>query len=252
LVHRQLTGGLGALAIALAIALVATLLPTAADAANRRISISNYRWSDTEIQIDRGEHVSWYWVGPDTMHSVTGDNAAAAGLDSDPQTNQPQHQVGDTFQLDFDEPGRYEFRCKLHSTVRGSITVSEAPGDPDSEPDPVPESNVDLSPPKLSNVFLTRNRIFRKGTSMKYSLDERARIEIEYYLLRKGKRRKFAGWARYKWGHTGFNRLRFGIRRKRFKAKPGRYLAKVRAIDEAANETRPTKLRFRIIHRRRR
>lgn len=236
--------------IALTITLLAALLPTAADASNRRISISNYRWSDNQIQIDLGEHVTWYWIGPDTMHSITGDNAAAAGLDSDPQTNQPQHRIGDDFQIDFDAPGIYEFRCKLHSTVRGSVEVSDTPGDPISEPDPVPKSNVDLTPPKLTNVFLTKDRVFRKGTSLKYSLDERARVEIEYYLLRKGKRRKFAGWARYKWGHVGLNRLRFGVRRKKFKAKPGRYLAEVRATDASANESRPTKLRFRVIHRR--
>lgn len=234
--------------VALAVlTLVPLLAPMAADAANRRISISDYSWSERDLEIDRGEHVTWYWIGPDTMHSVTGDNVAAAGLDSDPQTNQPQHRIGDQFRLDFEQPGTYAFRCKLHSTVRGTVTVSDTPGDPISEPDPIPQSRVDLSAPNLSDVRINRTRVFRRGTSLQYSIDERARIEIEYYLLRKGRQRKFAGWARYRWGHVGINRLRFGIRRKRFKAKPGRYLAEVRAFDEAANETRPTRLRARIL-----
>ncbi len=250
MVHRQLIRRALPPAALAVVCLLPLLLPAGADAANRRIAISNYSWSDSQIAIDRGEHVTWYWIGPDTMHSITGDNAAAAGLDSDPQTNQPQHRIGDEFRLDFDQPGVYEFRCKLHATVRGSVTVSDQPGDPVTEPDPIPESQVDLSPPRLRDVRIDRTRVFRKGTSMKYSIDERARVEIEYYRLRKrGRKPKFAGWARYKWGHIGFNRLRFGVRRKKFKAKPGRYLAEVRAIDEAANETRPTKLRFEILRR---
>ncbi len=82
---------------------------------------------------------------------------------------------------------------------------------------------------------------------MKYSINERARIEIEYLRSRRGGGRKFAGYARYKGGHIGANGLRFGIERTNFPARPGRYLAKVRAIDKSANATRPFKLRFRIV-----
>ncbi len=83
------------MALALAVVLLAaTLLPAAADAANRRISISDYRWSSPDIHIDLGEHVTWYWVGPDTMHSVTGDSPNSLQFDSDPQTGQPNHDIG--------------------------------------------------------------------------------------------------------------------------------------------------------------
>ncbi len=228
------------------LAVGALLVPAAASAENRRISISNYAWSDMDFAIDRGEHVSWYWIGPDTMHSITGDSPDSAGLDSDPQTNQPQHRIGDSFRLDFDEPGVYSFRCKLHSTVRGTVTVSSTPGDPVTEPDPIPRSQVDLEPPNLRDLRLGSSTVRRKGTSMKYSINERARIEIEYLRDKRGGGRRFAGYARYKGGHIGANGLRFGIKRTNFPARTGRYLAKVRAIDRSANATRPFKLRFRI------
>ncbi len=223
------------------------LVPAAASAENRRISISNYAWSDQDFTIDRGEHVSWYWIGPDTMHSITGDSPDAKGIDSDPQTNQPQHKIGDTFRVDFDNPGTYSFRCKLHSTVNGTVTVSSTPGDPITEPDPIPRSKVDLEAPNLRDLRLGSTTVRRKGTSMKYSINERARIEVEYLRSKRRGGRQFAGYARYKGGHIGANGLRFGIRRTNFPARPGRYLAKVRAIDKAANATRPFKLRFRIV-----
>jgi len=225
----------------------ALLVPAAASAENRRISISNYAWSDQDFTIDRGEHVSWYWIGPDTMHSITGDSPDAKGIDSDPQTNQPQHKIGDTFRVDFDNPGTYSFRCKLHSTVNGTVTVSSTPGDPITEPDPIPRSKVDLEAPNLRDLRLGSTTVRRKGTSMKYSINERARIEVEYLRSKRRGGRQFAGYARYKGGHIGANGLRFGIRRTNFPARPGRYLAKVRAIDRSANATRPFKLRFRIV-----
>ncbi|MBK5117565.1 MAG: hypothetical protein JJE23_11680 [Thermoleophilia bacterium] len=229
------------------LAVGALLVPAAASAENRRISISNYAWSDKAFTIDRGEHVSWYWIGPDTMHSITGDSPDSEGIDSDPQTNQPQHKIGDTFRVDFDKPGTYSFRCKLHSTVNGTITVSSSPGDPVTEPDPVPKSQVDLQAPNLRDLRLGSSTVRRNGTSMKYSTNERARIEIEYFRSKRRGGRGFAGYARYKGGHVGANGLRFGIERTNFPARPGRYLAKVRAIDNAANATRPFKLRFRIV-----
>lgn len=229
------------------LAAAALLLPAAAGADNRRISISNYQWSDAAIEIDRGEHVTWYWIGPDTMHSITGVPPEAAGIDSDPQDSQPRHDIGDSFRLDFNRSGSFEFQCKLHSTVRGTVTVSSEPGDPVSEPDPVPESQVDLESPNFRDVRLD-SVSFRagKGTKMRYGIDERAKIEIEYFRRKRKGGRRFAGYSVDKRSHVGLNSLRFGKRSKRFRASPGRYLAKVVAVDGTNNRTRPTKLSFRI------
>lgn len=241
MVHRRI----GAAAAALALALV-LLAPVVAEGANRRVAISDYRWSQPEIQIDLGEHVSWYWIGPDTMHSITGQSANATQLDSDPGDNQPIHEIGDTFRLDFDTPGVYQFNCKLHSTVKGQITVSGSPGDPVSEPDPIPRSRVDRTPPRLRDVRLGSATFGRRGTSLRFSLAEAAKLDAEIFRLAPdGGGRRFAGFQSWR-GHVGFNGVRIGGRSDNFRPRPGSYVAELSATDSARNSADPKRLRFQI------
>ena len=228
--------------------LALALVPASAGAANRRISISDYRWSDPDIHIDLGEHVTWYWIGPDTMHSVTGTSDNDRGLDSDPDTTQPNHRIGDDYQLAFDDPGVYLFQCKLHSTVRGTITVSASPGDPASEPDPVPKSKVDLRPPRLTGLRLGSHTLGRRGTNMTFSLGDRGKLDADFYRYDRRGHRHFAGYASWK-AHVGLNGVRFGDRRKHFRPRPGSYLAVVRASDRSRNTAEPRRLHFRIRRR---
>lgn len=229
----------------LALALAAALAPSIASAANRRVSISNYRWSDPDIHINLGEHVTWYWIGPDTMHSVTGDSPNAAGLDSDPNTSNPNHRIGDSFRLDFNKPGTYQFRCKLHSTVRGTITVDPVPGDPNTEPDPVPKTNVDLKPPHLTDIELAARRFGRHGTNLRFSVGEDAKVSADYYRYDPKGHRHFAGYATWP-AHTGYNGVRLGTHRNHFAPRPGSYLAVLRATDTAQNVSPPRRLHFDI------
>lgn len=221
----------------------------AAHAANTRVAISGYRWNKPEIHLNAGEHVTWYWIGPDLMHSVTGQLPNARGLDSDPQTNQPLHDLGSTFQVTFSQPGIYDFECKLHNSVRGEIIVSGVPGDPTSEPDPVPKTLVDLTGPRVSDVRLSKASVRRKrGIATRYSLDENARVSADLYRFRpeRGKKAKvFAGYQVWD-GHIGFNTVDLGEPGKHFKARPGRYMAIFRATDDAANESKVKRVRFTI------
>ena len=237
-----------ALLVALAIALVAT---AAASAANRRVAIGDYRWSLPDMQLDLGEHVTWYWVGPDTMHSVTGISPDSHGLDSDPTTNQPQHPIGDSFQLSFDRPGTYTFQCKLHSSVGGTINVSSTPGDPNTEVDPIPRSHVDLTAPTINETALESKRLHkRRGARLRFALDERSTVDADYYRFKQG-RKHFEGYAEWS-GHIGYNSIRFGSRERHFRAPPGRYVALLRATDEANNASHAKRLRFRIVRAKRR
>jgi len=242
LVSRQL---IRAFALAFAcVALAAAAIVPVADAANRRIAISNYQWSDPDIHIDLGEHVTWYWVGPDVVHSVTGFDDNDRGIDSDPNNSLPQHPVGDSFKVDFNEPGAYSFRCKLHSTVRGTVTVSDAPGDPVTEPDPVPPARVDLKAPRLRKLQLD-SPIRGRGGQLQFSVGERAKLSADYYRLGPKGHREYAGWDRWR-AYVGWNEVRFGGRDKHFDAEPGRYVAVVRATDRDQNESRSRKVRFRV------
>lgn len=228
--------------------LAALLLAAPASADNRRIAISDYAWSDAEIEIDLGERVTWYWVGPDLMHSVSGESANAAAIDSDPGTNQPRHDLGDTFQVTFDQPGTYRLNCKLHTTVKGTVTVSNTPGDPVSEPDPVPPLRVDRTPPRLRGVALAAKVFGRRGTSLRFALGERSRVSAEIFRLSPRGRRSFAGYRTWK-GYIGPNGVRFGGRSAHFRPRPGRYEAVVLATDEANNASTQRRLRFTIRRR---
>jgi plastocyanin len=239
LLNRRL--GLATLTIALAAAAIAPH----ADAANRRISISNYQWSDPNIQINLGEHVTWYWVGPDVVHSVTGDSPNDAGVDSDPGNPLPNHPVGDSFQVSFSEPGIYQFRCKLHSSVRGTVTVSAAPGDATTEPDPVPPNRVDLKGPKVRKLRLDDREFSGRGTKAHFTLGEKAKLDADYFALGPHGKRTYVGFGKWK-GYLGLNTIRFGNRTSHFAAKPGRYVAELRATDRASNVSKPRDIRFEV------
>jgi plastocyanin len=224
---------------------VALVAASGAGAANQRVAISDYRWSKPDIHLDLGEHVTWYWTGPDTMHSVTGISGSAAGLDSDPGVSMPNHPVGDSFRLAFDQPGVYSFHCKLHSSVRGTIEVSNEPGDPVGEPDPIPADNVDVRPPGLSELRLARTVFARGEGRLHLALDERATIDAEYWRLRRGRGgRSYQGWQQWA-GHIGYNDVRFAAG-PRFRARPGRYVAIIDATDADNNSTRSYRLSFQL------
>jgi plastocyanin len=236
-------------AAAAAIAALVALLVAAAPAmgANRRIAIGHYQWSSPDIHLDLGEHVTWYWVGPDTMHSVTGVSESAQGLDSDAGIDFPRHDLGSSFQLSFNQPGTYDFQCKLHSVVHGEVVVSSAPGNPSGEPDPVPPNNVDISPPHLSDVRLDSTAVSAsKGTRLLMGLNERGTADADIYRITGPKHKKdFAGWQSWE-TYVGFNHVSFADRSKHFRPKPGSYVAKLRATDDSNNTTKPQTIHFSI------
>ena len=240
----------GALIPACLAAVALLALPPAAGAANRRIAIGHYQWSDASIDIDLGEHVTWYWVGPDTQHSVTETSPVPGAVDTDPHSNIPHHDLGYRFQVNFDQPGTYTFHCKLHPSVGGTVNVSAVPGDPEAEPDPVPRSNVDARPPHISELTLRHAAMGNRGTTLRYGIDEPASVDAEIYRVggdkRSAHRLSFAGYQVWKDGYVGYNRVHFGGRSKHFKPRPGSYVAFVRATDKANNESKRQRLSFAI------
>jgi plastocyanin len=218
-----------------------------ASADNARVAISNFQWSRPEINLDLGEHVTWYWIGPDLLHSVTGTSANALQWDSDAGSFTPRHSLGDSFQLAFDQPGTYEFHCKLHSVVRGTVVVSNTPGDPITEPDPIPDVTIDAVAPKLTGVYLDKTKFGSSGTTLNLTLNEKAGIDVEFWRLpkRKSGHRRYAGWQEWG-GHIGYNHLEgFGVKGDHLRPRPGRYMAEIRATDESENR-RFERLRFAI------
>lgn len=235
--------------LAAALALGAALAP-AAGAANTRVSISNYAWSNREVHINLNEKVTWDWLGPDLAHSVTGISANDLGWDSDPGTDAPSHRPGDSFTLQFSQPGTYVFQCKLHAFVRGEVVVSDVPGDPNSDPGPQPPLNIDVKAPTLGSVALAKRAVKgTRGIALSAQINERGTLDAEYYRLNSKGRRVYNGYKVWK-TFIGINHVKLGARWKHFRARPGHYEAVLRATDEAANPSKPVTKRFTIVGRR--
>jgi plastocyanin len=222
------------------------VLPTAspAAAANTRVSISNFAWSNREVHIDLDEKVTWDWLGPDLAHSVTGISADATQWDSDPNTDAPDHRPGDSYTIQFTQPGTYTFQCKLHSFVGGEVVVSPTPGDPNSDPGPQPPLNIDIVRPTLGGVQPRRSS-FRgsKGVTTTAHISERGELEATYYRVDSRGKRVYNGYATWK-AFIGVNRFALGARAKHFKARPGAYIAVLRTTDLSANVSKPVSKRF--------
>lgn len=253
---------------------LAGVIAAPAGAVNTRVSVADFQWS-THPVISRGESVIWHWPGPDLQHSVSPNSPSSAPWDSDPGTTVPSHTLGDSFKVTFDEPGVYKFICKLHPSVRGTVTVKDEPGDPDSDPGPPPPPNIDTEPPYVDRWFFTRDgstpapaviRSTSRGIRFMFATPERGTADVDYYRVipryrwkarrqhgREVKRRvkvgrhlRFAGYTEWR-THVGFNAVRFGARSRTFpNPRRGTYLGLFRATDEEANTVGPIRLRFEI------
>jgi plastocyanin len=252
-VRRQsLTGAAAARAAAVALVTVAAAvlgggaLAAPARAADAKVAIGYYHWSTPVVHVDLGQRVTWYWVGPDTMHSVTGTSANDAAEDSDPHNALPDHRIGFKYQLSFTQPGVYTFQCKLHPVVHGEVIVSDAAGDPRDDPDPIPKLNVDLIRPTLTGLHLSATRFPAAGTTLNLALDDPSVIDAEiWHTDLSGRRTTYAGWQQWR-AHIGFNELPFASRGRHFRPRRGRYVAYVKATDLFNNVSRTRTLHFTI------
>ena len=80
---------------------------------------------------------------------------------------------------------------------------------------------------------------------MQAEINERGTLDAEYYRINSKGKRVFNGFATWK-AFIGINHLTLAARGKHFKARPGRYLAVLRATDLAANTSKPVKKGFTI------
>ena len=156
------------------------------------------------------------------------------------------HEAGDEYIIQFTQPGEYLFQCKMHPFVRGKVIVSDIPGEPDGSFGPKPALKVNLKPPTLGEVKLKRTAFKgTKGTLTKASISEGGTLDAEYYRLDSKGHRVYNGY--HEWGtYIGINRFQLAARWKHFKARPGRYVAVLRATDEANNTSKAVTKSFTI------
>jgi plastocyanin len=222
------------------------LVPAAARAADAKVAIGDYHWSSDVVDVDLGQHVTWYWVGPDTRHSVTGSSDNDGSIDSDPRTNEPNHRLGDHFTVSFSRPGLYTFQCKLHPIVHGEVVVSATPGDPRDDPDPIPPLSVSLVRPTLNDTFLSPASPTRSGADLHFALDDPASLDAEvWHADRRGRTTSYAGWNHWR-GHIGYNDVPLLVHRGHLRLTPGRYVAFLTATDPFENVSHRVVLRFTV------
>jgi len=105
---------IGLFALAIILALVLPLTPQAS-AATTNVTIVNFAFQDSSINVQLGDTVIWT-NSVTTQHTVTSDGGAGP-LDS-PTLNQ-----GDTYSFTFIAEGTYNYHCALHSTMKGTVIV---------------------------------------------------------------------------------------------------------------------------------
>lgn len=204
------------------------------------ISITQFRFSPNTAEQYTDEATTWFWDGPDTNHSVTADPGQAEQFDSDPGRDPAtiNHARGASFAVRLTRPGTYGYHCKVHPSMRGSITVVQVP-------------TGDTAPPQLfdvgvrpASVCARRKRGCRTtSVRLRLQLSEDADVIVELVPRRRGRDlvsgvrlKRFVG----RYGPNVFGLSGRGLRRGLS------YRVSVTAVDAAGNSSAPTNVRLRV------
>ena len=86
--------------------------PAAAD----KVSITNFAFSPDHITVKKGTTVTWT-NNDSTAHRVVGDSGSnPSGLPVDP---------GKSVSFTFNSAGTFTYHCSIHSSMHGTVTVTE-------------------------------------------------------------------------------------------------------------------------------
>ena len=209
--------------------MVALSAPSAT-AADTTVQVGDDFFSPRAVQIDPGNTITWEWVGLMGNHSVTTRPDQTESFDSDPGNDSPRHAPGSApFTYRFDRVGVTRYFCKLHPvTMTGTVTVGTPPPDATAP-------SIDPGKP----------RVRKKAVSVRLELNEPARVELTLASAARPGRplriiRKQLGA-----GRRAITLARAGLR-------PGRYLVKLTAEDDAGNTSGTARTSFRLKPRPRR
>ena len=191
-------------------AAVATMAVFAAPAHAEDVTVTNFAFTPSTVNIAAGETVTWKFAGPDVNHSATSDSGQAESWDSDPGNSSPSHTVGDDFPHTFTQEGTYTYFCKVHLFMRARVAVGAAGQGPPAG---------DTTAPQLSTLKANAKR--RRVT---FKLDEAATVAVKL----RGPTRKDQTLN----GKAGTNVVKLP---KRMKA--GRHTVTLTATDAAGNKS---------------
>jgi plastocyanin len=237
-----------ALAAALA-ALAATVLAGAARAANQTVqavdgtAANNFvnTWSPAAVTVTAGDTVTWVFPDSNVSHNVV--------------ANSPNWSLTNPFgphhapvSFTFAAQGTYAFVCEVHrSTMHGTVTVTDASGNPPPPPPPPPLSEqpfqndqpsptvleiTDDSRPALSRVRASR---IARGARVRFRVSEPGSVTVR---VKRGRRTVKSRTIRLARAGARTINLR-GLR-------PGSYRIEVLARDLADNRSRIKRARVTV------
>jgi plastocyanin len=187
-------------------------------------------WAPVELRIAAGDSLVWSFAGTVQPHNVKADGGPWSYRSGDVAIA-PQNAS-----VVFSTPGVYYFVCEAHSSMRGHVTVGNAPPPP---PPPLSEQPFvndgrllgaletggrDRTAPMLRAV---RVRKVARGARVSFRVSERSRVTVRF--KRRGevfKTARFNASGRYRGTIRDARRLR-----------AGRYRVELRAVDVAGNRS---------------
>lgn len=88
---------------------------SSSQSATGKVEMKTMLFTPSQISIKKGETVTWT-NNDDTAHTVTIDNGDGP--------NSEEIKPGDTYSYTFNDSGSFQYHCKLHSAMHGTIVVS--------------------------------------------------------------------------------------------------------------------------------
>ena len=203
------------------------LVPSAsAGAAEREITVGNDFFQPADVQIAVGDTVTWVFSesGNHDIQSRPGEEEA---FDSDPGNPSPFHAAGYRFSHAFNQDNvAVDYVCSVHpSTMSGTVSVGAPPAPP-----------VDADPP---GVTAADADVGRRRVAVDFTLDEAAQVTLRLARASRPNRVVRTVSRQRGAGQSTINVRRRGL-------KPGRYVARLTARDEAGNESGVTRTSFRL------
>ena len=85
------------------------------------ISISGFAYVPNQLSIPRGTTVTWTNNDSGMIHTISADSSEGQNM------GLLSHSLakGDSFSFTFDKVGTFAYHCAVHSTLRGTVTVTE-------------------------------------------------------------------------------------------------------------------------------
>ena len=79
-----------------------------------QVEVKDFAFAPAQLTVRVGEKVTWRF-GDSTAHTATADDGS---FDSG------GHSAGETFDHTFDAAGTFSYRCTIHESMKGTVTVS--------------------------------------------------------------------------------------------------------------------------------